>query len=72
VECVSSGSGSAALDRIRRGDKFDVVVCDVLMLGMTGPSLRANVERLSPSFAKSFHLLERRRAPCARALGRQR
>ena len=55
VVCVSSGN--AALERIRRGDSFDVVVCDVLMLGMTGPALRANVERLSPDLAKAFIFL---------------
>jgi signal transduction histidine kinase len=54
---VCASSGDAALERLRRGDNFDVVVCDVLMLGMTGPALRADVQRLSPGLARSFIFL---------------
>lgn len=55
VTCVSSSD--AALERIAGGESFDVVVCDVLLLGMTGPALRAEVERLSPTLARSFVFL---------------
>ncbi len=43
-----------ALDRIERGESFDLVVCDVMMPGMTGPQLFYRVRAVDPGTAAAF------------------
>jgi CheY-like chemotaxis protein len=47
----AASSGSKALERIRSGETFDVILCDVLMPGMSGIELHAELERLNPKLA---------------------
>jgi len=43
-----ANSGRAALDRLRRGERFDVVLCDLMMPEMTGADLHAELLALAP------------------------
>ena len=38
-DVVAVGSARAALDRLERGERFDAVLCDLLMPGMSGMEL---------------------------------
>ncbi|MBA3672544.1 MAG: response regulator, partial [Gemmatimonadaceae bacterium] len=38
-EVSTSGSGQVALDRIASGERYDVILCDLLMPGMNGVEL---------------------------------
>lgn len=38
----------AALERLRRGERFDVILCDIMMPQMTGIDLYAHVRELAP------------------------
>jgi signal transduction histidine kinase len=44
-DVVTVSSGHEALDRVAGGERFDVLVCDVLMPEMTGPELRDELAR---------------------------
>ncbi len=44
-------SSRAALARIERGERFDLVLCDVMMPELSGPELHAAIERLDPALA---------------------
>jgi signal transduction histidine kinase len=46
-----SASAGDALARLRGGQAFDVIVCDLMMPQMTGMDLHAELERLSPELA---------------------
>ncbi len=52
-DVVTVGGGRAALERLRR-ERFDVVVCDLLMPEMSGADLWAEVQREAPSLAERF------------------
>jgi PAS domain S-box-containing protein len=41
-----------ALDAISRGERFDAIVCDLMMPGMSGMELHASLERLAPEQAR--------------------
>ena len=43
--------GFSALDRFERGERFDLVLCDVGMPGMSGWQLAAEIERIAPGTA---------------------
>src|SRR5690606_18813180 len=48
-------SGPAALERLRKdGASFDLVLCDLMMPGMTGMDLFEEIERCHPSLAVRF------------------
>ncbi len=50
VTCV--GDGRRALERIRGGDRFEVILCDLMMPEMTGMDLYAELARLIPEQAE--------------------
>jgi CheY-like chemotaxis protein len=49
-----TASSAEALDKIERGETFDLVVCDVMMPGMTGPQLFERVRAFDPCIAAVF------------------
>ena len=50
VTCV--GDGRRALERIRGGDRYDVILCDLMMPEMTGMDLYGELARLVPEQAE--------------------
>lgn len=53
-DVVVASSGEHALDRIRAGEVFDVVVCDLMMPTMTGMDLYEHVEVERPGLQRRF------------------
>ncbi len=49
-----AASSAEALDKLERGESFDLIVCDVMMPGMTGPQLFERVRALDPRAAAAF------------------
>ncbi len=49
VTCV--GDGRRALERLRAGERFDVILCDLMMPELTGMDLHAELERIAPDQA---------------------
>ena len=49
VTCV--GDGRRALERVRAGERFDVILCDLMMPELTGMDLHAELEKLAPDQA---------------------
>jgi CheY-like chemotaxis protein len=49
-----AASSADALDKIQRGESFDLIVCDVMMPGMSGPQLFERVRALDPRMAAAF------------------
>jgi CheY-like chemotaxis protein len=47
-DVTTSSSGRDALARISRGERFDVIVCDLLMPEITGMELYRELERIAP------------------------
>jgi CheY-like chemotaxis protein len=50
-EVVTLGAAAAALEQIRRGERFDVVLCDLMMPQMTGMELHEALIALDPALA---------------------
>jgi PAS domain S-box-containing protein len=46
-----------ALDAISRGERFDAIVCDLMMPGMSGMELHASLERIAPEQARRMIVL---------------
>ena len=46
VTCV--GDGRAALERLRAGERYELILCDLMMPEMTGMELFAEIEKLAP------------------------
>jgi CheY-like chemotaxis protein len=46
--------GATACDAVRGGERFDVIVCDVLMPGMDGPACYETIRALAPDQARRF------------------
>jgi CheY-like chemotaxis protein/two-component sensor histidine kinase len=46
-EVVGIGSANEALERIGAGERFDVILCDLMMPQMTGMDLHAEISRVS-------------------------
>jgi PAS domain S-box-containing protein len=53
-DVVTEHGGAAALSRLDGGERFDVVLCDVMMPGMTGIQLQVEVERRHPGVAATM------------------
>ena len=49
VTCV--GDGRRALERIKAGERFDVILCDLMMPELTGMDLHAELEKIAPDQA---------------------
>jgi CheY-like chemotaxis protein len=50
-EVELASSAGAALERVKAGQQFDVIVCDLMMPQMTGMDLHAELARISPELA---------------------
>lgn len=50
-EVVTTSTASAALDRVRAGDSFDIILCDLMMPQMTGMDLHGALYELGPAHA---------------------
>jgi two-component system cell cycle sensor histidine kinase/response regulator CckA len=53
-DVTTSGGGREALGRILGGEVFDVILCDVMMPGMGGQELHAEVQRHDAELATRF------------------
>jgi CheY-like chemotaxis protein len=53
-EVTVVSSGREALDRLLRGEHFDVILCDILMPMMTGMDLYAELVAVEPGAANSM------------------
>ena len=49
VTCV--GDGRKALERLRAGERYELILCDLMMPEMTGMDLFAEIEKLAPEQA---------------------
>ncbi|MBI3184216.1 MAG: response regulator [Myxococcales bacterium] len=56
-EIVAETSAAAALERIQRGERFDVILCDLMMPAMTGMDLYAAIQKLEPEQASRMVFL---------------
>ncbi|HXX70462.1 MAG TPA: ATP-binding protein [Polyangiaceae bacterium] len=56
-DVVYETRGAGALDRLRRGERFDVILCDIMMPEMTGIDLYAHVRALAPDQAAAIIFL---------------
>jgi PAS domain S-box-containing protein len=52
-DVVGARNGQEALDLVQAGETFDVILCDVLMPGMSGIELHAELERRDPQLAEA-------------------
>jgi CheY-like chemotaxis protein len=51
-ECVASRQGAEALARIQNGERFDVILCDLMMPVMTGMEVFSQLTLISPEQAE--------------------
>jgi len=51
-EVVSCRKAAEALDRIRGGERFDAILCDMMMPEMTGMDLHAELSKFAPDQAR--------------------
>ncbi|HLL24161.1 MAG TPA: ATP-binding protein, partial [Kofleriaceae bacterium] len=56
-EVTAVYSAGAALDLVRKGERYDVVFCDLMMPQVTGMEMHAELVRLAPEQAKSVVFL---------------
>jgi CheY-like chemotaxis protein len=56
-EVTCESSGGAALDRIRRGERFDAIMCDLMMPHVTGMDLYDAVLEIAPAQARAMLFL---------------
>jgi two-component system, NtrC family, sensor kinase len=51
-EVALAGSGHEALELIARGERFDVILCDLMMPGLSGMDLHDELARSRPEMAE--------------------
>ncbi len=56
-EVLATAAAAEALGRIRNGETFDVILCDLMMPQMTGMDLYAELFKLAPSLAERIIFL---------------
>lgn len=56
-ETVGTADPFDALARIERGERYDVIVCDLMMPGMSGVDLHARIARIAPHVARTMIFL---------------
>ena len=56
-EVVQAGGGREALERLSSGEKFDAILCDLMMPEMTGMDLHAELCRIAPGEAAAMIFL---------------
>ena len=56
-DVVVRGSAEEALEAIARGERFDAILCDLMMPGMTGMDLHEQLARLAPEQASRIVVL---------------
>ena len=50
-DCVATTKASEALERLRAGEQFDLILCDLMMPNMDGRQLYTELERFDPEQA---------------------
>ncbi len=65
VTCV--GDGRRALERLRAGERFDVILCDLMMPELTGMDLHAELAKIDARPGVADGLRHRRRVHAAGA-----
>ncbi len=56
-DVTCEGTAGAALERIRHGERFDAIICDIMMPHMTGMDLYDKVLEVAPKQAQSMLFL---------------
>jgi CheY-like chemotaxis protein len=52
VKVVAVTSAAEALERLRAGEQYDRILCDVMMPEMSGPELYAELGRIAPELQR--------------------
>lgn len=56
-EVIAAGSADEVLRRVREGERFDILLCDLMMPQMTGMELYAELSRIAPDQANRIIFL---------------
>jgi CheY-like chemotaxis protein len=56
-ECVATTKATDALERLRAGEQFDLILCDLMMPSMDGKQLYTELERIDPEQARRMVFL---------------
>lgn len=56
-DCVTTTKAHEALERVRAGERFDLILCDLMMPAMDGRELYTELERIAPEQAHKMVFL---------------
>ncbi|MDF2694119.1 MAG: Sensory box histidine kinase/response regulator [Labilithrix sp.] len=56
-DVTALSSAREVLERIGAGERFDIIVCDLMMPGMTGMDLHAELSKVAPELAERMVFL---------------
>ena len=56
-DCVTTTKAHEALERVRAGERFDLILCDLMMPAMDGRELYTELERIAPEQAHEMVFL---------------